>query len=159
MRCPRLKARPGQLDLHELENVDKQGGCSRPRTGLQGPSSRRPWDTWPGKALRWAAAPRALDNSGHKGEEVPRPLPNGSSTSDSSVTGEGSPGRGSESPTSQDGCLQWIMGGLRGVPGECSWRSTWEGGQGGRGLDEGGCAFGSGLRRGQSDRAGVGSRC
>ena len=78
--------------------MDKQGGCNRARTGLQGPGGGRPWDTWPGKSLRCAAVPRALDNSGHKGEEVFRPLPNGSSTSDSSVTGEGSPGWGPESP-------------------------------------------------------------
>ena len=49
-------------------------------------------------SLRCAASPRALGNSGHKGEEVSRLLPNRSSTSDSSVAGEGSPGLGPESP-------------------------------------------------------------
>ena len=36
--------------------MDKQGGCNRARTGLQGPGGGRPWDTRPGKSLRCAAA-------------------------------------------------------------------------------------------------------
>ena len=147
-----------------------QGGCSRTRKRLQGQGSEKPWETWPGKPRQGPWIMVAM-----RERKVPGPLPNGSSTLDSSVAGEGSPGLDPESPretgvgrTSQDTLLFWWKRetpiqvdpkrAKRGPLGSGSWRPMWEG-RGGRGWEhEGGCALGSGVRRGQSDTAGVGPR-
>lgn len=97
--------------------------------------------------MAWEATPRSLDNGGHEGEEGAWTF-TGSSTLDSSVAGEGSPGLDPESPretgvgrTNRDTLLFWWKRetpfqvdprrAKRAPLGSGPWRPTWEG-RGGR---------------------------